>query len=322
MPERDYYETLGIARDATPEAIKKAYRGLARKFHPDVNPGDKSAEARFKEVQQAYDILSDQEKRALYDRHGHAAFDGMAAAGPRVNAQEWASRFGNQGLDEVDLSDLLGSFNAGGEPGQAGGASLFEDIMGRVRGGRAPRQRSGRTLEAELSVPFLTAVSGGETTISVQRAGRKHESLVVKIPAGIDSGARLRLTGQGEAGTKGTPPGDLTITVHVEPHPYFKREGRNLLVEVPITLAEAMLGAKIEVPALDGMKSLTIPPGSSSGLKLRIKGQGIPAAGGKPEGDLFVVLKIVVPKTVDPASRRLIEEFAERNSYNPRAGLW
>jgi DnaJ-class molecular chaperone len=322
MAERDFYDILGVAREATPEAIKKAYRGLARKFHPDVNPGDKTAEARFKEVQQAYDILSDQEKRALYDRHGHAAFDGMAAAGPRVNAQEWAARYGDQGFDEVDLSDLLGSFSAGGHGGQAGGASIFEDIMGRVRGGRAPRQRSGRTLEAELTIPFLTAVRGGETTIDIQRAGRKHESLVVKIPAGIDSGAKLRLKGQGEPGTKGTPAGDLTITVNVNPHPYFKREGRNLLVEVPVSVSEAILGAKIDIPALDGMKSLTIPPGSSSGLKLRLKGQGIPASGGKPEGDLFVVLKLVVPKTIDAASRRLIEEFAERNPSNPRVGLW
>jgi curved DNA-binding protein len=319
MPERDYYDILGVARDATPESIKKAYRSLARKFHPDVNPGDKTAESRFKEVQQAYDVLSDQEKRALYDRHGHAAFDGMAAAGPRVNAQEWASRFGDQGFDEVDLSDLLGSF---GQAGQAGGPSIFEDIMGRVRGGRAPRQRSGRTVEAELTIPFFTAVKGGETTIAVTRAGRKQENLVVKIPAGIDSGAKLRLKGQGEPGTKATPPGDLTITVHVEPHAYFKRDGRNLLVEVPITVSEAILGARIDVPGLDGMKSLTIPPGSSSGQKLRVKGQGIPASGGKPPGDLFVVLKIVVPKTIDAASRRLIEEFAERNNSNSRAGLW
>ena len=150
----------------------------------------------------------------------------------------------------------------------------------------------------------------------------KTESLVVKIPAGIDTGAKLRLKGQGEPGTKTTPAGDLTITVQVEPHPYFKRDGQNLQVEVPITVGEAVLGAKIEVPALEGMKSMTIPPGSSGGQRLRIKGQGIPAAGGKPQGDLFVLLKIVVPKSTDAASKRLIQEFAEKNPQHPRAGLW
>jgi len=322
MPQRDYYEVLGVARDAAPEAIKKAYRALARKHHPDVNPGDKSSEAKFKEVQQAYDVLADQEKRAAYDRYGHAAFEGMAAAGPRAGATEWASRYGQPGFETIDLSDLLGSFGGAHQGEQAGGPSMFEDLMGRVRGGRPGRQRAGRTLEASLTIPFLTAVRGGETTFEVQRGAGKPESLVVKIPPGIDTGAKLRLKGRGEPGAKGTPAGDLTITVGIEPHPYFKRDGRNLQVEVPITVSEAILGAKIDIPALEGMRSLTIPPGSSSGLKLRLKGQGIPAAAGKPEGDLFVVLKVVVPKTCDAASRRLIQEFSEHNPYNPRTGLW
>ena len=322
MAERDYYEILGVARDATPEAIKKAYRGLARKYHPDVNPGDKSAEGRFKEVQSAYDILSDQEKRALYDRHGRAAFEGMAASGPRANSTEWASRFGEPGFENIDLSDLIGSFGGAGRGDDSGGASIFEDLMGRVRGSRPGRQRGGRTLEAHLTIPFLTAVKGGETTIEVQRGPGKTESLVVKIPPSIDTGAKLRLKGQGEPGTKSAPAGDLTITIEVEPHPYFKRDGQNLQVEVPISVSEAILGAKVDVPTLDGMKSLTIPPGSSSGLKLRLKGQGIPATAGKAAGDLFVVLKIVVPKHIDAASRRLIEEFSEHNPQNPRTGLW
>jgi curved DNA-binding protein len=322
MAERDYYEILGVARDATPDAIKKAYRGLARKYHPDVNPGDKSAEGRFKEVQSAYDILSDQQKRALYDRHGRAAFEGMAASGPRANSTEWASRFGEPGFENIDLSDLIGSFGGAGRGEDAGNASIFEDLMGRVRGGRPGRQRGGRTLEAHLTIPFLTAVKGGQTTIEVQRANGKTESLVVKIPPGIDAGAKLRLKGQGEPGSKGAPAGDLTIVIEVEPHLYFKRDGQNLQIEVPITVGEAILGAKIDVHTLDGTKSLTIPPGSSSGLKLRLKGQGILAAAGKAAGDLFVVLKIVVPKNIDATSRHLIEEFSERNPQNPRAGLW
>jgi DnaJ-class molecular chaperone len=322
MAKRDYYEVLEVARDATPDAIKKAYRGLARKFHPDMNPGDKTAAAHFNEVQQAYDVLSDQEKRARYDQFGHAAFDGMAAAGSRPGPSEWTVHYGDPGVEGVDLSDLLGNLGRGAH-GESGTGSIFEDLLGRVRTGRSGRQRAGgRGLEAHLSIPFLTAVRGGETTIQVDRGGEKTESLVVKIPAGIDTGARLRLKGQGERGTKGSPPGDLTIVVQVHPHAYFTREGRNLSVEVPISVSEAILGAKVDVPTISGMKSLTIPAGSSSGRKLRLKGQGIPASSGKPEGDLYVVLKVVVPKTVDPASRQLIQQFADRNPSDPRAGLW
>lgn len=328
MPDSDYYEVLGIAKDATPEAIKKAYRALARKHHPDVNPGDKSAEKRFKEVQQAYDILFDPEKRALYDRYGTAAFEGMAAAGPRTSASEWTARFGEPGSETIDFSEFFSHF---GQPGGAGGATthggegsagIFEDLLGRMRAGRTSKPRAGRSLEAHLSIPFLTAVRGGETSINIQRGEGNTESLVVKIPPGVDTGAKLRLKGQGETGPKGTQRGDLTITITVEPHPYFKREERNLVVEVPISLAEAVLGAKIDVPSLDGMKSLSIPPGSSSGQKLRLKGQGVPAAGNKSEGDLFVQLKVVVPRSVDDVSRKLIQDFADRNKQNPRAGLW
>jgi DnaJ-class molecular chaperone len=324
MPERDYYDILGVARDAAPEAIKKAYRKLARQYHPDVNPGDKTAEGKFKEVQQAYDILSDPEKRALYDRYGHAAFEGMAAAGPRTSASEWTARFGEPGGETIDFSEFFGPFGqaAGGGHAGAGGAGIFEDLLGRMRSSRGARPRGGRSVEAHLTIPFLTAVRGGETSINLQREDGSQENLVVKIPPGVDTGSKLRLKGQGEPGQKGDQRGDLTIVITLEPHPYFKREGRNLLVEVPITVPEAILGARIDVPSLDGMKSLTIPPGSSSGLKLRLRGQGVPASGGKPEGDLFVQLKIVVPKTIDETSRRLIQEFADRNKQNPRAGLW
>ena len=231
----------------------------------------------FKEVQQAYDILSDQEKRALYDRYGRAA-EGMAAAGPRANAAEWASRFGQPGSESFDFSDLFGSVGDTGMMKSAG----REHLRGPDRSGaRRPAgpPRSGRTQEASLTIPFLTAVRGGETTIDIQRGTGKSETLVVKIPPGVDTGSKVRLKGQGEPGGKGMAAGDLTIILNVEPHPYFKREGRDLQVEVPISVSEAILGAKIDVPTLDGMKSLPIPPGSSSGQKLRLKGQGIPARG-------------------------------------------
>ncbi|MDR3632281.1 MAG: J domain-containing protein [Isosphaeraceae bacterium] len=325
MADRDYYEVLGVARDATPEAIKKAYRALARKHHPDVNPGDKKAEAKFKETQQAYDILSDSEKRAMYDRYGTAAFEGVAA-GPRTGASEWTARQAGPGAgyESFDFGQFFGPGAAAPEEVEGGG--IFEELLGRVRSGRGGRRqagpRPGRPMEAHLTIPFLTAVRGGETTIEIQRDGGRRESLVVKIPPGIESGAKLRLRGQGEPGEKGAPAGDLTIQVTIEPHSYFTRDGQNLSVEVPVTVAEAVLGAKIDVPGLSGTKSLTIPPGSSSGLKLRLRGQGIPATANKPEGDLFVVLRIVVPKIVDESSKQLIREFDQRNPVNPRAGLW
>lgn len=325
MPERDYYETLGVARDAKPDAIKKAYRALARKYHPDVNPGDKSAETRFKEIQNAYDVLSDEEKRARYDRYGTAGFEGMAAAGQRPGASDYAFRFGEPGFDAVDFSQFFGPMGARGATAEEeahGGAGIFEDLLGRMRGGRTGRAQGGRDMEAQLTIPFLTAVRGGDTTIEIQRGPGKSESKVVHIPPGIESGKKLRIKGQGEPGTKNAAAGDLFITITVESHPYFQRDGRNLQVEVPISVSEAILGAKVDVPTLDGLKSLTVPAGSSSGRKLRLKGQGVPAAGTKPAGDLFVVLKVVVPKSVDESSRRLILEFSERNAYNPRADLW
>jgi DnaJ-class molecular chaperone len=176
-------------------------------------------------------------------------------------------------------------------------------------------------MEAHLTIPFETAVRGGETTIEVQRGDGKTETLVVKIPPGVETGSKLRLKGRGEPGAKGVPPGDLTIRLTVQSHPVFRREGRDLLVDVPITVGEAILGARIDVPALDGPKSLTVPAGTSCGQKLRLRGQGVPASGSLPAGDLFVVLKIIVPKNFDDESRRLIEEFSRRNPSNPRAAL-
>ena len=322
MPERDFYEVLGVPREATADQIKKAYRAMARKYHPDVNPGDKTAESKFKEAQNAYDILSDAEKKAAYDRYGHAAFEGMAAAGagPRASAADWTSRFGERGYETIDFSEFFGPSAGGGRV--QGGGGIFDDLIGRVRGGRQSGPRPGHSVEADLTIPFLTAVRGGETTFDIERASGKQESLVVKIPPGVDTGAKLRLKGQGEPGGKGAPPGDLTVRIRVEPHPYFKRDGADLSVEVPIAVGEAILGAKVDVPTLDGTKAVPIPAGSSSGQRLRLKGQGVPASGGKPAGDLFAVLKVTVPRNIDEQSRKLIEEFQSRNPSNPREGLW
>ncbi|SIO57834.1 molecular chaperone DnaJ/curved DNA-binding protein [Singulisphaera sp. GP187] len=330
MPDRDYYEVLGVARDATADAIKKAYRTQARKYHPDVNPGDKKAESRFKEVQQAYDILSDPEKRALYNNYGNAAFEG-ATAGPRAGAHEWTARQAGPGSGYDQSFDFNDFFGPGGAAGAAeadpSGGGIFEELLGRMRGGKGRQQRPtgprpGRNVEAHLTIPFITAIRGGETKFDIEREDGKHETLAVKVPPGVETGAKLRLRGQGEPGEQGGARGDLTIHVTVEPHPYFTRDGRNLSVEVPITVPEAALGAKIVVPTLDGTKSLPIPPGTSSGQKLRLRGQGVPESGGKPAGDLFLIPKIVVPKKVDETSQRLIQEFAERNPLNPREGIW
>lgn len=325
MADRDYYEVLGVARDATADQIKKAYRAQARKFHPDANPGDKTAEAKFKEVQNAYDILSDPEKKARFDQFGSAAFDGFGPAGPRSGGAEWAARQGGGGggFENIDLGSFFGTGARGGAGGvEEGGGGIFDEIITRMRGDRGGKRRSAHrepsVAEASLTIPFLTAVRGGETSIELEREPGHRETKVIKIPPGVESGAKIRLRGQGDASGQV----DLVIDLTVEPHPYFTRNGRDLSVEVPITVAEAILGAKVEVPTLDGFKTLTIPPGTSSGQRLRLRGQGVPASKSHPEGDLYLVPKVVVPRTVDDEARRLIEQFAARDPSRPREGIW
>ena len=331
MADRDYYEVLGVSKGATAEEIKKAHRTLARTHHPDLNPDDRlAAETRFKEIQEAYDVLGEPEKRKLYDTYGRAAFQG-SSAGPRPGGGEWAAQPGGAGHETFDFS---GFFGPGGRAGQAGpdagfdpgGGNIFEELLGRMRGGRrgtaggAPR--GGRDIESSVIVPFLTAMRGGELPIAFSRPGGEVETLNVKIPAGIEDHAKIRLQGKGEPGPGGLPSGSLVITVNVAPHPYFRREGRNLMVELPISVSEAILGARVDCPTIDGPRTLTIPPGSSSGRKLRLKGQGVPAHRDRPAGDLLVSLKIDVPRSIDDESRRLIEQFASKNPSDPRRGLW
>ena len=327
MADRDYYEVLGVKRDATADQIKKAYRGLARKHHPDANPGDKTAEAKFKEVQNAYDILSDPEKKARFDQFGAAAFDGFGPAGPRTGAAEWAARAGGGGIPGSENIDFSQFFNirpgAGPAEEDQGGGGIFDDIMTRMRGDRSgrkrPPSRAPEAAEAAISIPFLTAVRGGETSIELEREGGRRETKLVRIPPGLEPGSKLRLKGQGD------PAGrlDLILTVSVDPHPYFTRTGRDLAVEVPISVSEAILGGRVEVPTLDGStKSLPIPPGTSGGRRLRLRGQGVPASKTAPDGDLYLVIKVVVPTSIDEESRQLIEEFAARNPSTPRQGIW
>jgi DnaJ-class molecular chaperone len=315
----DYYATLGIARGASADDIRKAYRQLARKYHPDLNPDDPKAKEKFQQVQTAFDVLNDPKKREMYDRYG-AAFDqmggGPAGGGPRTWPGGGPGGAGGPGY-EVNLEDLFG-----GEGGSGGFADLFKHFGGRGRaaGRRAAPPTRGADLEHELTVPFASSVLGGEAQIAVRRSEGSVETIRVKIPAGIEDGKKIRLRGQGEAGPQGGPAGDIIIKVLVAPHPHFRRTGKRLDVTAPITLAEALRGAKIDLPTPHGTITLTVPPGSSSGRKLRVKGQGVKAGDGPP-GDLFAELQIMLPPGMSDDDRNRMAEIATKYPDNPRADL-
>lgn len=309
MP-RDYYEVLGVQRGASETDIKKAYRKLARQYHPDRNPGDKQAEARFKEVQDAFEILGDKNKREQFDRFGFAG-PGMGQGPP-----PWGGGGGEPGqggasfqFDPSDIESILRQFGGGAAGNPFGGGGGFDpgDILGgrRNRGGRTRRPVRPPEAEAEVSIPFAVAALGGPVNLSVD--GRQIE---VKIPAGVEDGKRLRLGGQGPDGA------DLLLKLKIDPHPYFRREGSNVVVEVPLSLPEAVLGTRVDVPTLDGTQvTVKVPPGTSSGARLRLRGKGIKG------GDQLVEIKVVVPAPADARSRELIEEFARLNPQTPRADV-
>lgn len=314
MPDTDLYEVLGVTKKATQDEIKKAHRKLSRKWHPDVNPDNPEAEAKFKEIQNAFDILSDAEKRKQYDTFGRTMPGGSpfpgGAGGPQFN---WG---GGQG-SPIDLSSLFG--------GQVDMADLFgggAGAAGRSASGRSRRGRAGQDVQLEVNIPFRIAVEGGNYELQFERSGQ-HERLMVKIPPGVDTGSVVRLGGQGEFGTGGGPPGDLLVKMNVAPDPVFRREGQNLLVDLPLTIAEAVLGTKVEVPTIhEGLVNLTIPPGTSSGMKLRLRGKGVPDRQSGQRGDQYVVVKIVVPKKIDPGAEAVLKQFDELTLLNPRKGMW
>jgi len=302
---RDYYEVLGLARTATTEEITKTYKKLARQHHPDRNPGDKQAEVRFKEIQNAYEVLSDATKRSQYDQFGHAGpqmgggpggpggFNFGGPGGPQIDPEhdEIFSRiFGDRDSGGFKYEDMFG----GGAPGR-----------GKGRGRRAGP--SAENVEVEARVPFTTAANGG--AVSLQMGARQIE---VKVPAGIDDGQKLRVSGQGPGG------GDITVQIRVEEHPYFRREGKDVLLDLPISISEALLGSKIEVPTVKGERvHVKIRPGTSSGSKIRLAGMGI--AG----GDQYLIVKIMVPKggASDDHSRKLIEDFEKHHPVDARADV-
>jgi DnaJ-class molecular chaperone len=316
--DEDYYRVLGISRDASAADIQKAYRDLARKLHPDMNPDDKQAKKKFQKVQQAYDVLKDPNKRELYDRYG-SAFESAGGGGP--GGATWrTSNSGGPGGFEFDLGDIFG-----GQGGAAGGQ--FGDIFKQFTQGTAgPRPRArraparGADLTHDLQISFQTSIIGGEAHLKARRPDGKVETIDVKIPAGIEDGKKIRLRGQGEPAPAGGEAGDLLITVRVAAHPCYERHGKDLRVKVPLTLAEAALGGKVDVPTPSGTITLKIPPGTSSGTRLRIKGQGVPSSSGAA-GDLYAEAQIVLPPSLDEESQELIRKLSQRQAFDPRAEL-
>jgi curved DNA-binding protein len=304
MP-RDPYEVLGLTRSATADEINKAYRKLSKKYHPDRNPGDKEADAKYKEVQAAHDILGDAQKKAQFDQFGFA--------GPQTGFPGGAGGFpggfpgGGQGAQfDPEAAQQLFDLFGGGMGGGAGGVDL-NDLFGgggARRKGRTRSRRQAEPLESEVTVPFDLAATGGNVSIEV--GGRRID---VRVPAGIEDGKKLRVPAEATGGV------DVLLKVKIAPHPYFRREGNDIVLDVPISIAEAVLGAKVDVPTLDGTKlTVTVPPGTSGGKKLRLRGKGI---GG---GDQYLVFKVEVPSgKVNDESRELIEEFAKLNPQSPRA---
>ena len=366
MPEqkRDYYEVLGVSKGASDDEIKRAYRKLAKKYHPDMNPGDKEAEAKFKEVNEAYSILSDSEKRARYDQFGHAGVD------PNYGAGGPGGGFGGFDMGDIDLGDIFGSFFGGGFGGFGGSTSS-----------RRNGPQKGESLRASLTISFEEAAFGCEKEINLnrteeceachgsgaepgttaetcpdcrgtgvvrvqQRTGgfafsstapcsrcrgtgkiihtpckacggsgsvKKSKRVTVSIPAGIDDGQAISLRGQGNAGKNGGPAGDLIVAVHVKPHPQFHRDGTTVLYEQPVTFYQAVMGAELEIPTIDGKVKYNLPAGTQTGTTFRLRGKGIPElrGRGRGRGDQYVTVRVQVPTSLNGEQKEALRAFAE-----------
>ncbi|MBI5537212.1 MAG: DnaJ domain-containing protein [Deltaproteobacteria bacterium] len=315
----DFYSVLGVGKNAEAAEIKKAYRKLASSLHPDKHPGDKSAETRFKRVNQAYQVLSDPKKKALYDEFGEQGLaEGFNADRARAY-QSWskmgAGRGGVGGPGSVfEVEDLFGRASGGGL------GDMLGDLFGRVRGGGGARQQPqtrGQDIQSELTIDFVSAVNGN--TVALQIDGSS-EPVQVRIPPGANEGSRLRIKGQGGASPFGGARGDLLLTIHVTPHPSFRMEGDDLHLNLPITVGEAYRGAKVKVPTPRGEVSLKVPAGAQSGQMVRLRGKGVSKAG-RAAGDLYVHFQIRIPTVDAPEVRAAIDQLEEHADASLRDDL-
>jgi DnaJ-class molecular chaperone len=316
---RDYYEILGVSRSASEAEIKSAHRRLARQFHPDLNKESGAAE-RFNEAQRAYEVLSDKEKRGRYDQFGHAGVDGPEGMGAGATPDGGGfGGFGGAGggwqqMDPEQMQEIFGDVFGEAFGGARSGA------RGGARGGRArTRPVAGSDREVEFQIGFAVAAHGGVEQLRLRSGDGSTETIDVRIPAGVGDGSKLRVRGRGETGFHGGPRGDLILTLQVGKHPWFQRDGLDLSVTVPISIAEAALGASVEVPLLKGSVTLKVPAGSASGQRLRVRGKGIVDAKGR-SGDLYAVLSIAAPKSLREEDREALRRLGE-HLPNPRAGL-
>ena len=307
---QDYYQRLNVARGSTADEVKKAYRKLAKQYHPDHNPGDKGAEEKFKALNEAFEVLSDQKKRKLYDEFGDEAAKLGWDEAKAAQYRSYKSGGGRQG------SGFPGGFSVDGSG--ADFESILSEMFGQQRRGarRAPGPRAGGDVQASLDVSLMDAVLGAEKQISLN--GHR---LSVKIPAGVETGSKVRLTGQGEPGERGGPPGDLFLEMTVAEHPLVRREGRDLYLDLPVTAGEAGLGAEITVPVFGGSGTVTLKPGTQSGTKLRLRGKGVPGLRGEPAGDLFLVVMIKLPEQLDETARKAVHTLEKHYHGDVRAKL-
>lgn len=325
MPERewaekDYYATLGVPKGATEAEIKKAYRKLAQKYHPDANPGDKAAEEKFKEVSHAADVLTDAKTRKEYDDFremvgsGFGGFPGGGFPGGGFPGGGGGRRIRVEDLG--DLGDIFGTTFGGGHTGGGGADDIFSTIFSRVGG-----PTRGRDLETEIVLNFREALDGTLANLKLTEPGTgKQRTLKVRIPAGVQDGARIKVAGKGNPSTNGGQPGDLYVTVGVVPHAVFGRKGKDLTLSLPITFPEAALGAEVSVPTLDGPPvTLKVPAGTQHGRTFRIRGKG--GGGEGVKGDLLVTTQVVVPQKLSKEGREALERFAEAVPESPRDQL-
>ena len=298
---KDPYQILGVARDADQEAIKKAFRKLAKKLHPDLNPGNKKVEQEFKEVNGAYDLLSDPQKRARFDR---GEIDASGAERPdRSFYRAYAEGGGDAKYREAEF----GEFSA---------EDILSELFGRGRrGGGRPQRNRGEDVTYALSVSFLEAANGAKKRVTLADG----KTLDVTVPAGTEHGQTLRLKGRGMPGLGGGPAGDAYVEIHVEPHAFFTRKDSNIHLDLPVTVPEAVLGATVTVPTIDGRVSVKVPPGSNTGSTLRLKGRGILDRRTGQRGDQYVTLKVVLPERPDAELKQFLERWGKEHGYDPRS---